>query len=724
MGFLSELRRRNVLRMAALYVISAWLVMQVVEVVTSLAQLPPWIGLATVGVLAIGFPITLILSWFYELTPEGITLEKDIEPGQSVSHLTGRRLDFVVIALLSAALIVFAWDKWGAPDTVPSEQSIAVLPFDSVGTQTEGSDVLAMGIQDGLLTRLSQIGSFKVISRQSAERYADATASVPVIAAELGVSRVIEGAVQQVGDNIRVNVQLIDAMTDEHIWAASYDDNLTASSVFKIQSDIVEAIAQALDTTLTTQQSDKLTSMPTASLDAYTQYLLGQSSADVESIESLHNAIDHFKAAIELDPNFALAYVGFADAHLTLHTNFLDGLGFEEATALAEPAIMQALTLDGDSGEVYASLGLLRQVQGDVAAAVQAYEQAIELRPSYSRAMGLLSRLRWRQGNTDAAIELVQRALQTDPYSAPAHFLLARIYDESADFDSAMASYLQVVAIEPNHAFAYVYIAAIHFLVHGRIDESFVWYSKAAANDAMSPSLQAAQALAYLEIGDVDGSRVWVERAIALEPNTFWSRWASLLLNLYVGEDEAALADARVMLERYPRDWGANRILRDADITAGRYGVARARYARNFRELTEPEVPNVNASNYAAAVDLALVLQRLGETERADDLLEGSLETMRSLSRFGVSGYWVNDVRALALRPSPELALARLREAIEDGWRLHTWYHMDLDPNLDSIRGTSEFDELHATLVADLEAQARNVRDMRASGELMSPSPP
>ena len=167
MGLLSELRRRNVLRMAALYMVAAWLIMQVAEVISGLANLPVWVGPTTLGVLAVGFPIALVLSWFYELTPEGIALEKDVEPGESITHLTGRRLDFIVIALLSAALIIFAWDKWGAPGPIPPEHSIAVLPFDSVGPNSNGADVLATGIQDGLLTRLSQIGSFKVISRTS-----------------------------------------------------------------------------------------------------------------------------------------------------------------------------------------------------------------------------------------------------------------------------------------------------------------------------------------------------------------------------------------------------------------------------------------------------------------------------------------------------------------------------------------------------------------------------
>ena len=226
MRLLTELKRRNVFRMAALYIVAAWLIMQVAEVLIALGNLPDWVGPAILAVLAIGFPIALVFSWVFEITSEGIALEKNVERGASITHVTGRRMDFVVIALLSAALLVFAWDKWGMPD--PPARSIAVLPFENQSPNNEDVEFLATGIQDGLLTRLSQIGSLKVISRTSADRYKGSSKSVKQIAAELGVRALVEGAVQRSGDQIRVNVQLIDAETDEHIWADLYDRNLTA----------------------------------------------------------------------------------------------------------------------------------------------------------------------------------------------------------------------------------------------------------------------------------------------------------------------------------------------------------------------------------------------------------------------------------------------------------------------------------------------------------------
>jgi TolB-like protein/tetratricopeptide (TPR) repeat protein len=716
MSLVSELKRRNVFRIAALYIVAAWLIMQVTEVLMSLGNLPEWVGPATLAILAIGFPIALVFSWIYEITPEGIALERDVERGESITQLTGRRMDFIVIALLSAALLVFAWDKWRVPEA--PARSIAILPFENQGPANEEVAFLATGIQDGLLTRLSQFGSLKVISRTSADRYRGSSKSVSQIGAELGVRALVEGAVQRSGGQIRVNVQLIDAETDEHIWADNYDRSLTASNLFTLQSEIVETIARQLDAKLAPAGPDESPRMPTQNLSAYTEYLRGIRNADIESVDSLNAAISNFSKATELDPDFALAYVGLADAYLTLGAYFFGGLKVDESVALAEPPLMHALELDGTLVEAQASLGMLRQQQGDWQAAEQAYDRAIALRPNYARVFRLYGRLRWGQGRTDEALQYMQQALRLDPYSVPINFDVARLDEELGRFEEALARYLRIVEVEPSHAFAHVYIAAIHYLVYGRADESLVWYREAAKNDPSSPSLQAAQALAYLELGDPDSARKWVERGLELGPDTFWALWSSALLNLYVGDDEAAARDARTLLEYYPRNWGSLRILRDADIAAGRLEVARSRYARLFPELFEPELPAVDDRNYFAAIDLALVLILLGEERRADDILAGSLAVIATKPRLGTGGYWVNDARIHAIQQRPEQALDALREAVDAGWRLHTWYYLDLDPNLEPIRGTPEFAAIDAIVEADLARQAERVRELEASGEL------
>ena len=726
--FIAECHRRRVFRLAALYVVGAWVVLQVTSLAFDSWGIPSsvlrrvWLG------AIIGFPAALVFGWRFDFVGGQIVRTLDDSTTDDLSlhatdYLILTALAIVILAMVYGVGTEISTNPASRPDPVVATinaKSIAVLPFTNVSPDEDDAAFLAIGIQDDLLTRLSKIGDLKVISRTSVERYRNTTKSVFGIGKELGVGKILEGGVQRSGDKIRINVQLIDAATDTHVWAETYDRSLTAGNVFAIQTEIVEEIVNRLQATLTPLETKQLTAMPTESLAAYTAFLKGRNLSSIESVESLNAAIPNFQAAIELDPDFALAYVGLADAYLTLGANFFGGLPIDESNALAEPPLTKALHLDPDLGEAHASLGLLRQQQGNWQAAEQAYQTAISLRPSYARVFRLYGRLRRDQGKIEESTEFLQKALALDPYSAPVNVDLGRAYDALGYFDEALQRFLRLAEIEPDHAFAYVYIAASHYLVYGQVDESLIWYQKAAENDALSPSLQSAQAIAYLELGDADSAKVWIDRGMALGPRTFWAVWASALFNLYTGDEVATQADARTLLELYPRDWGALFLLRNADLAAGRYDVARSRYARAFRELTEPEVPEVNVSNYRAAVDLALVLIRLGEQERANDLLAGSLMAIDSLPRHGMNGYSITDVRIYSLQQRPEQALNALRQAIAEGWRIFSWVYLLHDPGLDAIRGEPEFQRLYAELQADLAAQAERVGDLKASGELAS----
>ncbi len=725
--FIAECRRRRVFRVVSLYIVGAWIVLQVADLAFESWDIPStalryiWIG------VILGIPVAVIFGWRFDIIGGRIIHTPDSDTSADLSL---RRADVLILAALAAVVVAALYGVGAEISTIqtprPDQQiaasvdpkSIAVLPFKNISTDKSSAGFLAVGIQDDLLTRLSKIAALKVISRTSTQRYQDTKKSARDISRELGVGKVLEGGVQRAGNQIRINVQLIDAAMDEHLWAATYDRDLTAENVFAIQSEIVETIIQELKATLTPQETLRLATMPTRNLDAYTAYLKGMNQAGIESIESLNAAIEYFKIAVELDENFALAYVGLADAYLTLAANFLGGLRTDESNALAEPAVVRALELDKNLGQAHATLGFLRRQQGDLQGAEAAFKQAILLQPNYPRVFRLYGRLRWQEGRSEDALEFLEKALELDPFSAAATFDVARINDESGRFDEALAGYLRVIEIEPDHAFAYVYIAAIHFLVYGRADESLVWYRKAAQNDALSPSLQAAQAMAYLEIGDPDSAKIWVDKALGLGPDTFWAVWSSLCLNLYQGDDDAAQRDARTMHELFPRNWGGLNLLRNADLAAGRYEVARSRYARAFPELMESEVPYVNTSNYDAAVDLALVLKHLGQQGRAADLLSESLKVLETLNRHGTNGYWITDVRIYALQQRPQRALAALREAIGEGWRVLSWYYLDHDPNLDSIRDEPEFEKLRQELNADLALQASRARDLKASGEI------
>lgn len=725
--FIAELRRRRVFRVAGLYFIGAWVVLQVADLAFASWGVRPE-ALRFVWIAAIiGFPIAIILGWRFDLVGGRLVHVVDTDRSKSLAL---DRTDYGILAALSllaaVALLgvgseILSMREPAGDETLRAgydPMSIAVLPITVLGGETPENTLLATGIQDGLLTSLANIGALKVISRTSTERYRRTDKTIPQIGRELGVGKILEGSLQRIGDDLRVNVQLIDAATDEHLWAAVYDRDLTVAGVFSMQTEIVRTIATQLRARLTPQESELLAIVPTQDIEAYTAYLKGKQQAEIESVESMNAAIDHFRDAIDRDAGFVLAHVGLADAYLTLSANFFEGLTTDESIALAEPPLARALELDPTSCEAQTSLGFLRQQQGNLDAAETAFRTAIQRCPGYARAYRLYARTQWIRGDGDAALDLAQKALDVDPYSATVNFDVARYHDTAGRFDEAMSKYRRVVDIEPNHAFAYVYIAAIHYLVYGQVDESLIWYHAAARNDALSASAQSVPAIAYLEIGDTASARIWIKRGMQLAPRTFYALFTSLLLAVHERDDEAIRDTAQTLLEVYPQSSDALVHLRNLDLTAGRFDTALSRYSRAWPSLTGLGDPDVHRWNLFAAIDLALVYKKLGDDERAESLLRRSLQTIEGLPRLGVDGYWIADVRAHAIRGDVQTAVAALQRAVDEGWRLLAWYHFDLDPNLEALRNDPAFLAIRDHVEQDLARQARRVRELQQSGDI------
>ena len=328
MSFFGELKRRNVFRVAIAYLIMAWLVLQVVDVVGPILDLQTSISRAVLVFLAVGFVISLVVAWAYELTPKGVKREKDIDRSQSITHVTGRKLDFAIIGVLAVVLAFFALDRfvWNVHDAEPVaatgglDKSIAVLPFANLSAD-ESDAYFIFGIHNDILTQLHKLsGIDKVISRTSVERYRVTDMTIPEIAAELGVAWILEGGVQRSGDTVRVNVQLIAASDEDHELAEIYDRELTTANVFDIQSEIAMAIAESLQAALTDDEASDLDELPTESLAAWEKYQLGKYAIrEGRSSEGLAQGCEYFEELIEIDENFALTHVGLADA-ITLGT--------------------------------------------------------------------------------------------------------------------------------------------------------------------------------------------------------------------------------------------------------------------------------------------------------------------------------------------------------------------------------------------------------------------
>ena len=341
-SFVSELKRRNVLRVAAAYAVVAWIIIEAGSVLLPTFGAPESVFQIYVIIVVIGFLVSLVFAWVFELTPEGVKLEKNVDRSASITQRTGRKLDFVIIGLLVIALgVSLTLNVTGMRDadvTAVDRLSIAVLPFTSRSTDPE-NQLFADGIHDDLLTRLANIAALKVISRTSVMEYRDSAKNLREIAEELGVGTVLEGAVQRVGDNVRINAQLIDALTDEHIWAKTYDRQLSAVNLFAIQSEISGEITRALKATLTNEEQSRLVNIPTDSLAAYNLYAQGRDNLYKRRLETLLRAREQFEAAIALDPDYAEAYASLAESVLLIMNNHR-AISAEETFDVAERSLV------------------------------------------------------------------------------------------------------------------------------------------------------------------------------------------------------------------------------------------------------------------------------------------------------------------------------------------------------------------------------------------------
>jgi TolB-like protein len=446
MGLLSELKRRNVLRMAVLYALSSWLIMQVAEVLMTLAALPEWTGQVTLVVLAIGFPIALVFSWFYELTPEGLSLEKEVPAGESITHLTGRRIDFIVIAVLSAALIVFAYDKWwisGPPIT-----SVAVLPLADFGMESE-QQYLADGMTEVLTAQLGQIKSLQVVSRTSAMHYKDTTKLLPQIAEELGVDAIVEGSLQPAGDKIRFTMQLVDGRTDRHLWARSYQRDL--SDLLTLQGEIARAIADQIEISLTPRTEARLARQRTTDSEALRLWAVGVHHLHKLSGESYAIALRAFVEASERDSEFPNAYAGIAHAYLLLGS----WAGSEDPRTvfpLAKLAADKALQLDPDLAEAHFALAKIHWNDWQWEAAEREFRKATELSPSPTDGYWLVEYANFltSMGRTDEAIEIGERAVALDPLSPLIHNELAFAFYMAGRNEDALKQFQQSLQLDPD----------------------------------------------------------------------------------------------------------------------------------------------------------------------------------------------------------------------------------------------------------------------------------
>ena len=445
MALLGEMRRRNIFKVSLAYAIVSWLIVQVADVLLPTFNAPQWIMQALVLVLILLFPIATLLAWAYELTPSGFKPTADVDRTQSITVRTGQKLNHIVVFLLFLAVGFLLIDNYLLEEEVVVDpdfayrQSIAILPFVNRSESEENAAFFADGIHDELLTRLSQISDLRVISRTSVMEYRDTTMNIVEIGEELGVGSILEGGVQRAGDSVRINVQLIDARTDEHIWADTFDRELNAENIFAIQSEISNAIAMELEATLSPEEQRRIAAVPTSDLAALDAYFVGKTRVAERTAEALDEAIMQFERATELDPDFAAAWAGLAEAWLEL-PNYRADVEPQRVRREASSAAIRAVTEDPGSPDAMAALGWHLLVHNyDWEGAEESFREALQVDSRHGNALHWYSHLLSWQGKHHDAITAAELAVQSDPLSALMKINLNNILIDARRWDEAFA---------------------------------------------------------------------------------------------------------------------------------------------------------------------------------------------------------------------------------------------------------------------------------------------
>ncbi|MEY2497885.1 MAG: adenylate cyclase [Verrucomicrobiota bacterium] len=665
-SFLTELKRRNVIRMAGLYLVGAWLLVQVASTVLPMFGAPDWLPRSIVILLAIGFLPALVFSWVFELTPQGLKRDEDVAPEESIAPQTARRMDRMIISVLVLALGYFAIDKFvlatrrvSSPNGSSSginPKSIAVLPFENLSSDKENA-YFAEGIQDEILTRLSKIAALKVISRTSTQKYKSAPDNLRDVGQQLGVANLLEGSVQKIGNAAHINVQLIRVATDEHLWAESYNRKL--DDIFAVEGEVATAIADQLNAKLTGSEKESLAMKPTSSPEAYDAYLRGLAfQGRIDGLQTnITKSIAAFEEAARLDPEFALAWAQLVRQDGLAYLNF-DGT--PQRREAARQALENAVRLAPNLAETQLAEGLYQYfVERNYEAARSRYLAVRQRFPNNSVVAESLGAVTRRQGQWEQSHQFYQEAIELDPRNV---FLLCDAFLTDAGMRNV--------------------VSARKLLERAR--------NLSPQNSTVIAML----AMTYQMTGDVAQAQALLDGVPPADADAWYLQ--TLAANaIFLRKYDPAIAVLKAQLSR-PQSLGLTQaVLADLERNAGQLDAAAHTYeqARASLEVTLRQQPD----NATLVSSLAWVEACLGNESKALDLARRAI-ALDPASKNAYSG------------PGHEEALARIEAHFGDkdnaiavlqhlltiayGQPPLTPALLRIDPDWDNLRGDPRFQKL------------------------------
>jgi len=727
----TELRRRNVFKVAIVYVITAWIIAQVADLALESFEAPAWVIKAFLTFLALGFPVAVIFAWAFEITPEGIKKEKDVDRSQSITPETGQRLNYFIIGMLVVAVGYFAVDKFvlrpdaGAPAEQvaevagPSEYSIAVLPFVNMTADAE-QEYFSDGISEELLNMLAKVKDFRVAGRTSSFAFKGENQDLREVGAKLNVAHVLEGSVRKSGDQVRITAQLVNVDDGYHLWSESYDRTL--DNIFQVQDEIAQAVVAALKMTLLGDEPapDRMAATPMVNAEAYDFYLRARFQMHKRSPESLARALDYYNRSLELDPDSAPAWAGLAITWL-LSDGYTD-VPRDESLPAARAAIDRAFEINDSDADSWAALGLLEMNSFEAERAIDALNRAIKINPNHTMAHMWLGLAAGFVGDSELSFEQREKAFEIDRLHPTvitnyAGGLMRRgITDKARDVIGIL------VESHPELGGGQTLMGDLAYQ-EGDVSDALNWYLTAyrLAPDRINAS--SGIPAGYIDFEEIELADRWLNMHENLAPGEFdviSGRWSWYRRQGHLDE---LLAYSEGLVDRYEGLWFMLANLGSAAHLKGDIEAALEAYQQGFHEPTaEGEAPVVVDAFRAPFLDwYAAALLGVGETQRAREIARAALETLQQEwdrgERYSFGGSLHVSFAALnAVQGNTERALAELRQAVAAGAR-DTW-RWKTRPAMASLQDDIGF----ITLVQEVEADiAEQHARLKADGLLLTP---
>jgi TolB-like protein/Tfp pilus assembly protein PilF len=694
-----ELKRRNVFRVAIAYLVATWLVLQVADIVLEIIAAPAWVAQVFLLLFALGFPFVLIFSWAYELTPEGLKREKDVDRSKSITPQTGRKLDMATIGMLVAVLLFVGLERTffsqPASDTATQntqigQNSIAVLAFEDLSPGQDQA-YLAEGLSEELLNVLAQVQDLKVAGRTSSFAFKGQNKSLQEIGELLSVAHILEGSVRKSGNQIRVTAQLVSAHDGFHLFSETYQREL--SDVFALQDEIAQTISDALLTEII--GTDAVAKAKTTDPEAYELFLMARQRIHTRDLEHMREASSMLDRALEIDPLYAPAL-----AQKALVTTLLsDSLGSygdipaEEAMPVAERFIEQALALDDDLAEAHAVKGLLLYDQFKNDEAIASLQRALELNPTMSDAANWLSSVYTSVNRNQESREILEEIVKRDPTYGPAFGNLTQEYVRTSDFDRIDTLISRAARI----------LGENDKILQARGTTSLM-------QGKTSPALR-------------DLRRVYDENPYATI-NQLWYGFALLNIGDYETLLEVGLPEHRMLAFANLGQMDlARRIMMSLDVHSGYpqrvlsnigYILARDHANQEFIDFIEDRFESKESlvSDFPVDMDwnagyapgLAYAYLQTGDETSFRDMLQVTRDALDKQHDEGTDN-WVlhfGEAQYAALTGDVESAISRLQRAIEAGLRFPRGF---AGPMFDSLRDEPRFIEMERQLASLVNAE-------------------